>query len=56
MIVRVFCVYMYERTHCVVDLCPPPQRVIGGESGAGDTDGGRGNAHWTGAAVVQVHL
>lgn len=44
----------------VVELGPPlHQSVVGGESGAGGDEGGRGNAHWTGAATVeavQVHL
>lgn len=45
---------------CVVDLGPPlHQSVVGGEPGAGGGEGGRGDAHWTGAATVeavQVHL
>lgn len=59
MIVRVVCVQyvLYERTYSGVELSPPLQQsVIGGQSGAGVCEGGHGNAYWTGAAVVQVHL
>lgn len=46
-------------TYRVDDLCPPPQSVVGGETGAGGDEGRRLYAHRTRAATVigvQVHL
>lgn len=48
---------MQVLTYSVVKLCPPlHQSVIGRESGSGSREVGQGNAHWTGAAAVQVQL
>lgn len=47
----------YEQTYSVVELSPPPKKsFVGGESLAGAAEEGPGNAHWTGAATVHVHL
>lgn len=53
------CVCVSVNTYRVVDLRPPPQSVVGGETGAGGDEGWRLYAHRTRAATVigvKVHL